>query len=218
MNFWIASLGGYINGEKRVIEFSLEKRQVIHLGELSSFYILQEYRNKGYGKKVITYLKQLFDRAKIQLWVLEDNKIARQFYEKNGFKETGKIRSIYRGKCYIQLQYEYAAERCVYSICGNPLNEWRVEKYNKMNENLLINFLQQCLPESGRILDLNGRHNFYRHIESYFIIFWCMFDEEKIIGTVAVKELDQKRCELKSLYLLESYHGRGLGQHLLEKQ
>lgn len=165
MNFWIASLGGYINGEKRVIEFSLEKGQFIHLGEfmeirkaeindanvvgevqescsderinyylvyevekaveivkiisdkidyeISSFYILQEYRNKGYGKKVIAYLKQLFDRAKIQLWVLEDNKKARQFYEKNGFRDTGKTRSIYRGKRYTQLQYEYAAERCI---------------------------------------------------------------------------------------------------------
>lgn len=195
MNFWTASLGGYINGEKRVIEFSLEKGQFIHLGEfmeirkaeindanvvgevhstawkqayanvfpaeylsedtpaqrtrefqescsdekinyylvyegekavgivkiisdkidyeISSFYILQEYRNKGYGKKVIAYLKQLFDRAKIQLWVLEDNKKARQFYEKNGFRDTGKTRSIYRGKRYTQLQYEYAAERCI---------------------------------------------------------------------------------------------------------
>ncbi len=92
-----------------------------------------------------------------------------------------------------------------------------IEVYNKKYENILIEFLQQCLPESGRILDLSGRHEFYQDIENYFSAFWCMFDNDRIVGTVAVKELDKKRCELKSLYLLESYHGKGLGQCLLRK-
>lgn len=77
--------------------------------------------------------------------------------------------------------------------------------------------MQQCLPESGRTLDLNGRHEFYRDIENDFAAFWCMFDKDKIVGTAAVKELDKKRCELKSLYLFECYHGKGLGQCLLGK-
>ena len=44
-----------------------------------------------------------------------------------------------------------------------------------------------------------------------------MFDQEKVIGTVAVKELDDKSCELKSLYLLEKHHGKGYGKCLLEE-
>lgn len=38
------------------------------------------------------------------------------------------------------------------------------------------------------------------------------FDGEDIIGTVALKKLDSGRCELKSLYLLEQYHKKGLGR------
>lgn len=94
---------------------------------------------------------------------------------------------------------------------------FRIETYNAKRENILIDFLKLCLPESNRILDLDDRHRFYRDIEKYFVAFWCMLDNEKIIGTVAVKELDKKKCELKSLYLLESYHGKGLGRCLVKK-
>ena len=90
-------------------------------------------------------------------------------------------------------------------------------KYNKMYELLLLDFLEQCLPESGRVLDINGRHSFYKDIENSFKAFWCMFDGENIIGAVAVKELYDKNCELKSLYLMERYHGMGYGKCLLQK-
>ena len=100
----------------------------------------------------------------------------------------------------------------------NPVNTtFYVKEYNTEYKDKLIDFLQICLPESGRSLDLEGRHSFYNDIEKYFVAFWCMFDNDKIIGTVAVKELDKNRCELKSLYLLECYHGRGLGKYMLGK-
>ncbi|MBQ6797248.1 MAG: GNAT family N-acetyltransferase [Clostridia bacterium] len=89
-------------------------------------------------------------------------------------------------------------------------------KYRKEYEPELIDFLAQCLPQSGRALDIDGRHSFYRDIENIFIAFWCMFDGDKIIGAVAVKELSDTDCELKSLYLLEQYHGMGYGRALLE--
>lgn len=44
-----------------------------------------------------------------------------------------------------------------------------------------------------------------------------MFEGEIIIGAVAVNELDEKSCELKSLYLLKRYHGMGYGKRLIEK-
>lgn len=89
--------------------------------------------------------------------------------------------------------------------------------YDKIYEPQLIGFLEKCLPESGRALDINGRHSFYMDIENCFDSFWCMFDEEEIIGAVAVKKLDNVSCELKSLYLLEKYHGKGYGKRLLCK-
>lgn len=44
-----------------------------------------------------------------------------------------------------------------------------------------------------------------------------MFDGEKMIGTVSATKLDKMSCELKSLYLLERYHGMGYGKSLLQK-
>ena len=90
-------------------------------------------------------------------------------------------------------------------------------RYDKENESLLFDFLERCLPESGRALDIDGRHSFYKDIENCFKAFWCMYDHEGIIGVVAVKALDEISCELKSLYLLEQYHGKGYGRCLLER-
>ncbi len=80
----------------------------------------------------------------------------------------------------------------------------------------LIPFLEKCLPESGRDLDLNGRHSFYNDIKGHFRKFWCMFDKDEIIGAVGIRTIDNESCELKSLYLYEKYHGKKLGYRLMK--
>lgn len=95
---------------------------------------------------------------------------------------------------------------------------FEVTEYDKTFEPLLIEFLEKCLPESQRALDINGRHSYYLDIQDHFRKFWCMFDGGKIIGVVAVSELNEADCELKSLYLLERYHGRGYGKNCSEKR
>lgn len=60
-------------------------------GEVISIYLLPDYMGKGYGRQllqaVMGELKKMgFD--KIFLWVLEENKSARIFYEKCGFVQT----------------------------------------------------------------------------------------------------------------------------------
>lgn len=87
--------------------------------------------------------------------------------------------------------------------------------YSPEFQPLLVEFLSLCLPESGRCLDISGRHSYYEHISSHFIGFWCMFDNGRIIGTVALSELNSESCELKSLYLLQKYHGMGYGKMML---
>ena len=89
--------------------------------------------------------------------------------------------------------------------------------YKREYEPQLIEFLDKCLPESSRALDINGRHSFYKDIDNTFKAFWCMFEGDKVIGTVGVKELDNNCCELKSLYVLEIYHGNGYGRALLNE-
>lgn len=90
--------------------------------------------------------------------------------------------------------------------------EYKDEYYEK-----LMTFLEECLPQSGRALDIGGRHSFYKDIDNSFDGFWVMFDGDDIIGTSAVRRFGENDCELKSLYLLERYHGRGCGRALISK-
>ena len=96
------------------------------------------------------------------------------------------------------------------------INSFTPIKYEPIYQTALFAFLEQCLPESGRALDIQGRHSFYLDIENHFLAFWCMFDAENIIGAVAVRKMDGESCELKSLYLLEQYHGRGYGRKMIQ--
>lgn len=91
-----------------------------------------------------------------------------------------------------------------------------IKKYNRQYNNCLFQFLEKCLPQSGRSLELTGRHKMYYDIDEFFEYFWCLFDGENMIGTVALKKLNDEYCELKSLYLLEQYHKKGLGYQLLK--
>ena len=69
----------------------------------------------------------------------------------------------------------------------------------------VLEFLEKCLPESGRTFDLSGCHREYMDIGNNFEKFWCVFDGEAITGTVALKRMNDTEIELKSLYLLEKH-------------
>lgn len=81
-------------------------------GEIISIYLLPTYTGKGYGKMLLQ--KALEELAKegyqdIFLWVLEENRNARGFYEKMGFQK----REIYLddnigGKDLREIQYIYS--------------------------------------------------------------------------------------------------------------
>ena len=81
-------------------------------GEVISIYFLLDYMRKGYGTKLLGAVmnelkKQGFND--VFLWVLEENSIARQFYENYGFncsndylddniggKDLREVRYVYR--------------------------------------------------------------------------------------------------------------------------
>ena len=71
---------------------------------------------------------------------------------------------------------------------------FEIQKYKKEYDDSLLIFLRTCLPESGRRLELHGRHKMYGNIEAFFEDFWCLLDGENIIGTVALKRLDEDKC------------------------
>lgn len=91
-----------------------------------------------------------------------------------------------------------------------------IQRFDEKYAEKLISFLRRCLPESGRMLDLEKKHKCYLDVQHCFDAFWIMLDEEEIIGTAALKRMDERRCELKSLYLYKRFQGRGFGRMLLK--
>ncbi len=91
----------------------------------------------------------------------------------------------------------------------------QIKQVNATCQQQVVTFLEQCLPESGRKLDLENRYRQYSNIEQNFVAFWALFDDEKIIGTVAISRIDDRMCELKALYLYQKYQGNGYGRKLL---
>ena len=48
-------------------------------------------------------------------------------------------------------------------------------------------------------------------------IFLVMLDDNHLIGTGAVRQLEDDICELKRLWVLSQYHGKGLGYRMLQE-
>ncbi|MBO5303100.1 MAG: GNAT family N-acetyltransferase [Lachnospiraceae bacterium] len=95
------------------------------------------------------------------------------------------------------------------------LTDFEIKEYHVELQGEIICFLRKVMPESGRNLELDGRHSYYKDIFKNFEKFWCLYDEKKIIGTIAIKYMDKGRCELKSLFLYKEYQGKKLGKFLL---
>lgn len=85
--------------------------EMCDFGEIISLYLLPEYMGKGYGRlllqAIIDELKKM-DFNKIFLWVLEENRNARHFYEKFGFVQRERcLFSNIGGKELREVQYCY---------------------------------------------------------------------------------------------------------------
>jgi putative acetyltransferase len=47
-------------------------------------------------------------------------------------------------------------------------------------------------------------------------IFLVMMDNDQLIGTGAIRKFEDQVCELKRLWLLSDYHGKGLGYRMMQ--
>lgn len=75
-------------------------------------------------------------------------------------------------------------------------------------------FFAVCLPASGRTFQPEGRHRPLTELCAHYRgkdRCWCLLEGEEIVGTVAVRELTEKRCELKLLYVLPGRQKMGYG-------
>jgi putative acetyltransferase len=76
------------------------------------------------------------------------------------------------------------------------------------------------LEESVAFYDAKGTLNdideFQQNYSESNGIFLVMTDDAQMIGTGAIRRLDATTCELKRVWLLLPYHGRGLGYRIIQ--
>src|SRR6266540_1103406 len=79
----------------------------------------------------------------------------------------------------------------------------------------------RSLKESMAYYESQGQlHDIDDLQQTYFDnsgIFLVMTDDDQIIGTGAIRKIDNEICELKRLWLLFEYHGKGLGYRMIQE-
>ena len=76
-------------------------------------------------------------------------------------------------------------------------------------------------PSFARYLDLQNYDEELRHLEGKYgppggkLI--LAREDGKAAGCIALKEMDEERCELKRLYVRPAFRGRGLGRELTDR-
>ena len=66
----------------------------------------------------------------------------------------------------------------------------------------------QSPPESRHALDLDG-------LRVPEVTFWCAWDGPDLLGCGALKELDRRHGEIKSMHTSAAHRGRGVGAKIL---
>ena len=94
---------------------------------------------------------------------------------------------------------------------------YEIKEYTEDMKDELFALSDKCFRQCGKLFEPDGRHSFYNDIVQNFVHFECLFDDDAMIGTVAVKKLNETDCELKALYLDEKYQGKGLGRKLAQQ-
>ena len=66
----------------------------------------------------------------------------------------------------------------------------------------------------GELKDMDDiQQNYFESVG----IFLVTMDDAELIGTGAIRKLEDDICELKRLWLLTSYHGKGLGYRMIQE-
>lgn len=101
-------------------------------------------------------------------------------------------------------EYQVAdAKRVILSV-GRKLYGW---------EETLEEIIEQ-FEAHGELADMD---NFQSHYFEQGGLFLVVTDGKQVIGTGAVRRIDNSVCELKRLWLLEAYQGKGIGYQVLQE-
>lgn len=82
-------------------------------------------------------------------------------------------------------------------------------------------FFEKCFSAVGISYSPEDRHADVANVEQHYMkngCFWCLIDNDNIIGTVAIRIIDKDNqiVELKRMFVSPEYQGRGYGRLLIE--
>ena len=82
-------------------------------------------------------------------------------------------------------------------------------------------FYSKCFADLGWEYEPHGRHSDILDIDKVYMsngCMWCLYDGSLLVGTVAVRTIDEenKIAELKRLYVLKEYQGKNYGNMLFQ--
>lgn len=77
------------------------------------------------------------------------------------------------------------------------------------------------LEDSIRHFEETGEFHDMDEVQSHYFnnkgLFLAALDDENLIGSGAIRKWDETTAELKRMWLLEEYHGRGIGYQLITR-
>lgn len=83
------------------------RKKMKHIGVINSFYVNENYRNKGVAARLLGYIEDLasgMNIVRLNLSVMDKNIKAASFYRSKGFVETGKeLDAIFYNQTYYSL-------------------------------------------------------------------------------------------------------------------
>ena len=96
-----------------------------------------------------------------------------------------------------------AAKQLIYRVAREVFNDPRP-----------LEELIDSYEAKGELEDMDDiQHNYFEKGG----IFLVLTQDRRIIGTGAIRQLEDKICELKRLWLLTEYHNKGLGYRMLQE-
>jgi putative acetyltransferase len=95
------------------------------------------------------------------------------------------------------------ARRLIYTVAKHVFND------PSPLEDIMAHF-----DARGTLEEMNDIQRNYFENGGTFLL---MTDNDQIIGTGAIRKLENNICELKRLWLLPEYHGKGLGYRMMQE-
>ena len=96
----------------------------------------------------------------------------------------------------------------------------KIERYSNQYQKLVKELVISIHEEFGFSYDFKLDYDL-EDLEKFYTnsgdVFFILLDNNKLVGTVAIRKIDKESAELKRMYLLKEYRGQGWGSKLIDR-